>query len=397
MLIDGLYRVDNLPKEPRETPKPTSTPVDASDRKFYVRAAEKGNQEALERFDAALDAQRAASQSAQAAGGNKDLTNEELAEKYAPVLVIPDGQFDRPGDPQDFIDNSRLRKDRTLRPDEERGNNINDDPNDDFSAERVGASIDDREFLDLDNDHRDQIHHTDDDPAPFFYEVTRSDDPSEPTKVTYWFFYAHNDGPGPQNHEGDWERITLEFDSATDEPARAIYSAHNNSHTKPVPYDNLQKHDETGRPLVFVASGSHASYTTPGAHPTEAPFINDQTVTDSNRDGVIDGRDGATYIDTADNLNAVADQAWYPESGRGLRWGEIGETSHTSGPYGPSEEKRHVELDDGPRGGPPPGTTTTTTSPPTGPTTTVPDRAPQPDPTAATQGPPAGTTTTIPD
>lgn len=348
MLIDGLYRVDNLPKTQQEAPMPTNAPVDASDRKFYVRAAENGNQEALEKFDAALAAQRAANQSVPTANdssGNKNLTNDELAEKYAPILVVPDGDYDRPGDPQDFIDDSRLRKDRTLRRDEERGNNINNNPDDAFTAERVGASTDDREFLDLDNDQRGEIRHSDDDPAPFFYEVTRSDDPSEPTKVTYWFFYAYNDGPGPQNHEGDWERITLEFDPATDEPTQAIYSAHNNSHTKPVPYNDLKIHDETGRPLVFVASGSHASYTTPGAHPTEAPFINDHTVTDSNRDGVIDNQDGAAYIDTADNLSPVIEQAWYPESGRGVRWGEIGETSHTSGPYGPSEEKGHVDLD----------------------------------------------------
>ncbi len=57
MLIDGMYRVDNLPKAPQETPKPTTTPVDASDRKFYVRAADHGNKDALERFDAALAAQ----------------------------------------------------------------------------------------------------------------------------------------------------------------------------------------------------------------------------------------------------------------------------------------------------------------------------------------------------
>ncbi|MEM9439406.1 MAG: hypothetical protein AAGA73_03080 [Pseudomonadota bacterium] len=44
--------------KPKPTPKPTSiSAVDASDRKFYVKAAENGNKQALEKFDAALSAQ----------------------------------------------------------------------------------------------------------------------------------------------------------------------------------------------------------------------------------------------------------------------------------------------------------------------------------------------------
>jgi hypothetical protein len=62
--MDNFLRINdvpmNSPKKP-PAPKPTSTPVDASDRKFYVQAADRGNEEALEQFDAALAAQSEAS------------------------------------------------------------------------------------------------------------------------------------------------------------------------------------------------------------------------------------------------------------------------------------------------------------------------------------------------
>ncbi|MEZ5933830.1 MAG: hypothetical protein R3F54_18145 [Alphaproteobacteria bacterium] len=58
LLIDGQYRVGNLPKAPKPAPKPASTPVDASDRKLYVKAAEtSGDKQVLKDFDAALAAQ----------------------------------------------------------------------------------------------------------------------------------------------------------------------------------------------------------------------------------------------------------------------------------------------------------------------------------------------------
>ena len=82
MLIDGLYRVDNLPKAPKKppAPKPTSTPVDGSDRKFYVQAAANGNDQALKDFDAALAAQsKAAKPPATTAGSPHEAHQDYLA------------------------------------------------------------------------------------------------------------------------------------------------------------------------------------------------------------------------------------------------------------------------------------------------------------------------------
>lgn len=367
--------------------------VDASDRKFYIKAAENGNEEALKKFDAALSAQSnrmppsPPAPSVSTFQPPASLTDQELAQQFAPALVLPGGEHDLPADPQDFIDNSRWREDRTLWGDSEHGNNIDGDSSNDFTAEQIGQEGTDGQFLDLADSRR----NIGSEEAPFFYQVSRSENSDEPTKVTYWFFYPYNDGPGPQNHEGDFERITVEIDPATGQPRDAIYSAHSNKHTKPTPYSEVETYidpetgQDTGRPLVYVASGSHASYPAPGSHRSDAPgAIRVAAGGDAVDDHGVDSFDQAAHvIDTGSNLHDVEAQPWYPSNGGGVHWGEPGNADglplwggSSSGPAGPSEEKQHVELDEGPTAGPP-TTTTTTTVPETGPTpTTIPSPSP---------------------
>lgn len=123
-------------------------------------------------------------------------------------------------------------------------------------------------------------------------------------------------------------------------PVTARYSAH--EHNSEAGYNDIGKDPATGRPLVYVAGGSHANYLTPGQHPTEVPVFKDNTATDKNGDGRIDAKDGAVVFDTGRHLNDVGDQAWYPQNGKGVKWGEIGTNKHTSGPHGPSAKKGHL-------------------------------------------------------
>ena len=204
-------------------------------------------------------------------------TGRRLAEEYAPILVLSQEQYNLPADPEEYD-------------------------------------------------------------APVFYEF---DDSCEPPRLTYHIFYAYNDGPLPQNHEGDWERITLELDPDTLQPVQARYSAHKGNAA--IAWEDLPKDPDSGRPLFYVAGGSHANYATPGEHATEVTILTDHAATDDNGDGVIDRHDGALRFDTGANLHDVTEQAWYPQVGAGLRWGEIGEFSFTSGPHGPSAEKGHLE------------------------------------------------------
>ncbi|WP_225770533.1 hypothetical protein [Inquilinus sp. Marseille-Q2685] len=258
---------------------------------------------------------------------------QRLAGQHAPVLVLPQGEYNLPADPQAFIANSRWRQDRAFWPDREHGNNTNGDRDDDFTASDVaGAGSDD--FLDLDNDARGRLGSAD---APVFYQY---DDTDGLPRLTYHVFYAYNDGPSVQNHEGDWERITIELNPVTLEPMAARYSAH--GHSSVTAFHDLPKDARTGRPLVYVAGGSHANYASPGGHPTAVPFFHDHTATDRNGDGTIDAADGALRFDTGRTLRDVRAQDWYPSDGKGLRWGEIGELDATSGPHGPSPEKGAV-------------------------------------------------------
>lgn len=285
---------------------------------------------------------------------------EKIAEKYAPILVLPKGQYNLPADSQKFIENSRLREDVPAklfpfpRPgkDKQIGDNTNSDKSDNFNATRVGNSKNEREFLDLNNDMRGRLGSTD---APIFYEFKEGKNGKPPT-LTYHVFYPYNDAPksGPirvapginprvdLNHEGDWERVTYELDSKTLKPKDVLLSAHNGG-TR-VSYKDLQKDSETGRRFVYAAGGSHANYAKPGTYALTFG-AKDQTITDRNRDGKINSKDGAVFFDTGRNLKKVTSQPWYPKNNtKGLHWGEIGETKHSSGPQGPSRHKGAVEV-----------------------------------------------------
>lgn len=99
------------------------------------------------------------------------------------------------------------------------------------------------------------------------------------TTLQYWFFYYYNDwGTSLElknQHEGDWEQITLVFESSDpglpDEnavPIRATYAQHAEiwpiSGHESRPWPNVPKQGE--HPEVFVGRGSHASYFTSGPH-----------------------------------------------------------------------------------------------------------------------------------
>ncbi|TCC35281.1 DUF946 domain-containing protein [Kribbella capetownensis] len=81
--------------------------------------------------------------------------------------------------------------------------------------------------------------------------------------LQYWFFYPFNDYNN--KHEGDWEMIQLLFAAgdpaaALDQkPIQVIYSQHTGAEVARWDDPKLELIDGT-HPVVFVASGSHASY-----------------------------------------------------------------------------------------------------------------------------------------
>ncbi len=80
--------------------------------------------------------------------------------------------------------------------------------------------------------------------------------------LQYWFFYPMNDWrtrhDGLNDHEGDWEQVTvfLPVDPLAD--TMVGYSQHFTKVVRPL-YER--------RPVVYVAAGSHANYPAKGEHP----------------------------------------------------------------------------------------------------------------------------------
>ena len=78
--------------------------------------------------------------------------------------------------------------------------------------------------------------------------------------LQYWFFYVYNDWGtthgGMNDHEGDWELVTIFFDGQT--PVYAAYAAHL-AGLQPYKWEDIQKH-RGSHPVVYVGAGSHASY-----------------------------------------------------------------------------------------------------------------------------------------
>jgi hypothetical protein len=100
------------------------------------------------------------------------------------------------------------------------------------------------------------------DPTAYARVVT---EPGRPGKLAlqYWFFYVFNDWNN--NHEGDWEMIQLLFDADTPaealgtDPVEAGYSQHSSGERAAWGDAKLQVVDGT-HPVVWPAAGSHANF-----------------------------------------------------------------------------------------------------------------------------------------
>ncbi len=88
--------------------------------------------------------------------------------------------------------------------------------------------------------------------------------PSGERVLQYWLFYYYNPKTyfGAGAHEGDWEMVQVEL-GQTNQPVRATYAQHNGGER--CDWGNVQRTAD-GRPIVYVAEGSHASYFSSGYH-----------------------------------------------------------------------------------------------------------------------------------
>ncbi len=271
-----------------------------------------------------------------------------LAVRYAPILYFHPDERNFLQDPNTFLEQSSLRAEVDLGGDDELSGVGEVSPEELAEIGPENAEADSQLFL----DHRDEtlgegIRAGDLDNSKNLYSYSYEADANGGQgahAITYHLFYAYNDGPPEgvgeiQNHEGDWERVTILLDPQTNQPVEMRYSAHEGDNSvRSGPYIPL----EDGRPVVYVGKGSHASYPEPGQWHTDGPGVHDYASDDGIR------------FDLADQPPVdVAEQPWY---GSHVLWGERGTSSEipdwlpgvgalngvTTGPTGPSPEKGTV-------------------------------------------------------
>ncbi len=170
-------------------------------------------------------------------------------------------------------------------------------------------------------------------PVATYAHVVRDEDPGEIT-IQYWLFYFYNDWFN--KHEGDWEMVQVVLDAA-ENPQWLVLSQHHGGTRRP--WSATQVEAGT-HPAVYVALGSHANY-----------FLGDETypngVTIGNaRLEIVDrtGSDGRTVPEVVlipDRATVEADPpswaelAWLAYRGR---WGEAAPQGDFSGPFGPADK-----------------------------------------------------------
>ncbi|KIY63751.1 hypothetical protein CYLTODRAFT_438434 [Cylindrobasidium torrendii FP15055 ss-10] len=173
----------------------------------------------------------------------------------------------------------------------------------------------------------------------------------------YMYFYSFNYGPSLLDvrfghHVGDWEHSMVRFING--QPTYIYLSQHDggSSYT----FDALTKDPSSSRPKVYIASGSHATYATPGKHGIEGvplglvnDFTDEGTLWDVTKNYRAYWYDGETFsVGSGEGSKADAEEKgseWLQWSGR---WGDeqypdtdkrqydfLGFRHYVTGPAGP--------------------------------------------------------------
>jgi hypothetical protein len=156
--------------------------------------------------------------------------------------------------------------------------------------------------------------------------------------VQYIFFYAYNGdlltGPLNSSHEADIEHVTVRVENDLKTITKIYFAAHDNEgkwyQIQPPSQNSYTGYSLTpdGRPIVFSALNSHASYPWAGKWARGRGMPDDQT------------SDTDTFWDCQKSVKNLGEKE-YP--GTNMHWiqysgrmGEIGSQSWTTGPNGPA-------------------------------------------------------------
>lgn len=179
--------------------------------------------------------------------------------------------------------------------------------------------------------------------APIFYEV----ESGRRTRIAYWFFFGYSapyrplgipGGGRVLSHQGDWENIEVVLGRNL-KPQAVLYFSHGKTPQR-VDWFHVCKavaggedcaSSRPGRPVVYSALQSHASYPTQGETPV--CLKGSHLCSEDLR------KQGPRWdpLSPSGSLRDVRAEGWY---GFGGSWGKAGRLgSNTTGPLGPSSYK----------------------------------------------------------
>lgn len=272
--------------------------------------------------------------------GLPDAAEDWIAERWAPELRLPPDDVDwtRPASVDWYLPYVHMRFDHPRCLDHEvlplggvTQQNLSRQTHE--LAEGVGLCSHTGEVVSSGNDETgfflqppdDAVHAGSSNPADWRTYVHVKPSASHPgaVDIQYWFFFPYNDWVATVNHEADWEHITVV--ASGDGTLRGVWYANHNGGDWYEP-EEVPLTPE-GRPVVYVADGSHASYPVVGTF-NHGPGFDDRTY-----DGGPVWRTWENWVNVGER-GAVRNGQHFIEYGG--RWGEVGETSFTSGPQGPA-------------------------------------------------------------
>lgn len=158
--------------------------------------------------------------------------------------------------------------------------------------------------------------------------------------LQYWFFFPYNDAQVSFNHESDWEHINVRLN-----PDFSVAGVHYAHHSNVTYYAASSVQWFNGsHPLVWTADGSHASYVSESVCDStieEAGWGSSSCETNANYrwftwaggKGTLAGFQGGGVINVGEKTRPLNGQNFIKYNSR---WGEIGETSATTGVRGPA-------------------------------------------------------------
>ena len=171
-------------------------------------------------------------------------------------------------------------------------------------------------------------------PVVYAHIATQADEPDK-LAVQYWFYWYYNDWNN--KHESDWEGIQLLFDVGTvdealqTEPVSVGYAQHEGGER--ASWDSSKLEREGSRPYVYPSAGSHASYFSSALYMGRSAsegFGCDTTAEPSVR------TDPSVILLPAASSGPDDEFAWLDFGGR---WGER-QSGAFNGPTGPQSKER---------------------------------------------------------